>query len=152
GKATAEFSSAQIVNIGMPGKRTTQQLLDMVKQMPPPEEFPDKCSNCGRPTGPLKPVFIRLEASQAAIAAFEKAARTAMGYRVEQIPKILPITPVDKIPAAERKAIEDGLPKQAVAKPKKARKLLVIDLSPAGGYFHTTVAHANLAIQLMARN
>jgi type 1 glutamine amidotransferase len=151
GKITPEFGAAQIVNMGTPGKRATQQLLEMVKQMPPPQEFPDKCSNCGRPTGPLKPVFIRLDPSPAAIQAFEKAARPAMGYRVEQITKILPITSVDKVPADERQKIEAGLPKQALAKPKKARKLLVIDLSPAGGYYHTTVAHANLALQLMAR-
>jgi type 1 glutamine amidotransferase len=37
-------------------------------------------------------------------------------------------------------------------KPKKPRKLLVIDLCPAGGYYHATIAHANLAIELMAKN
>ena len=30
-------------------------------------------------------------------------------------------------------------------------KLLVIDLCPNGGYYHATIAHANLALQLMAK-
>jgi type 1 glutamine amidotransferase len=144
-------TSGEILNLGRPGPGAARQLLEIVKRMPPPQEFPDKCSNCGRPTGELKPLFIRLEPTPAAIQAFEKAARPAMGYRVEQITKILPITSVDKVPADERQKIEAGLPRQALVKPKKARKLLVIDLSPAGGYYHTTVAHANLALQLMAR-
>jgi type 1 glutamine amidotransferase len=43
------------------------------------------------------------------------------------------------------------LPRQALVRPKKPRKLLVIDLCPAGGYYHTTIAHANLALELMAQ-
>ena len=44
-----------------------------------------------------------------------------MGYRVEQISKILPITSVDKVPPDERQKIEAGLPRQAVVKPKNWR-------------------------------
>jgi type 1 glutamine amidotransferase len=37
-------------------------------------------------------------------------------------------------------------------KPKKPREMLVVDLCPAGGYYHATIANANLAIELMAKN
>ncbi len=125
--------------------------LDIAKQEPPPQEQPDKCSNCGRPHGGDRPLFIALD-SPAEIEKFEAAVRPAMGYRVEQITKIVPITSVDKVPAADRQKLEAALPKQAQAQPKKPRKLLVIDLCPAGGYYHATIAYANLAIQLMGKN
>ncbi|HXJ38234.1 MAG TPA: ThuA domain-containing protein [Bryobacteraceae bacterium] len=131
----------------------TKVLMEITKQLPPPEEQPDKCGNCGRPYGGTRPLFISIESGKAEdVAAFEKSARYAMGYRIEQDAKLIPITSVDKIPAAEKQAIEAGLPKEAIVKPKKARKLLVMDLNPAGGYYHTTVAHANFAIQQLAKN
>ena len=128
-----------------------QLFLEIAKQEPPPEEQPDNCSNCGRPHGGDRPLFIALD-SPADIEKFETAVRPAMGYRVEQITKLVPITSVNKVPAADRQKLEAVLPKQAVAQPKKPRKLLVIDLCPAGGYYHATIAYANLAIQLMGKN
>jgi type 1 glutamine amidotransferase len=130
-----------------------QLLIELVKQGPPPEEHPDQCSNCGRPHGGMKPLFIALDTTTSAgVEQFEAALRHAMGYRIEQVARLTPITSVDKIPADERAKIEAALPKQALVKPKKARKLLVIDLCPAGGYYHATIAHANLALGLMAKN
>jgi type 1 glutamine amidotransferase len=84
--------------------------------------------------------------------AFEKAARPAMGARVQQDSKLLPSTSPDLVPAGERQKIEAGVPRQAIAKPKKARKLLVVDLCPLGDFHHLTIAHTNLALQLMAKN
>jgi type 1 glutamine amidotransferase len=131
----------------------SQFLVDLVKQGPPPEEHPDQCSNCGRPHGGMKPLFIALETTTGAgVEQFETALRPAMGYRIEQVAKLTPITSVDKIPADERAKIEAALPRQAAVKPKKPRKLLVVDLCPAGGYYHATIAHANLAIAQMAKN
>jgi type 1 glutamine amidotransferase len=86
------------------------------------------------------------------IEGFEEAVRPAMGYRVEQDSTLLPGTSPDTVPAAERQAIEAGVPRRALATPKKPRKLLVIDLCPLGDFHHLSVAHTNLAIQLMARN
>jgi type 1 glutamine amidotransferase len=129
-----------------------QFLIELVKQGPPPEEHPDQCSNCGRPHGGMKPLFIALDTTTSAgVEQFEAALRHAMGYRIDQVARLTPITSVDKIPADERAKIEAALPKQALVKPKKARKLLVIDLCPAGGYYHATIAHANLALGLMAK-
>ena len=48
--------------------------------------------------------------------------------------------------------IRDSSPRQVIVKPKKARKLLVIDLCPQGGFFHRTIPHANLGLELMAKN
>lgn len=127
----------------------TQFLLEIARQEPPPQESPEKCSNCGRPSGGWNPLFLTVEAN--GIEGFEKAARPAMGYRVEQITHLLPITSPARVPDDERQKIEAALPRQALVKPKKARRLLVIDLCPAGGYYHTTIAHANLALELMAK-
>jgi type 1 glutamine amidotransferase len=130
-----------------------QFLIELAKQGPPPEEHPDQCSNCGRPHSGMKPLFIALDTTTSAgVEQFEAALRHAMGYRIDQVAKLTPITSVDKVPADERAKIEAALPKQAQVKPKKARKLLVIDLCPAGGYYHATIAHANLALGLMAKN
>ena len=48
--------------------------------------------------------------------------------------------------------IRDAAPRQALVKPKKARKLLVIDLCPQGGFYHRTIPYANFALELMAKN
>ena len=132
----------------------SQFFLEIVRGMPEPEEFPTKCSNCGRPTGELKPLYLSVSGADVPrlLEGYEKAVRPAMGYRVDRISRVLPITSVDRVPPDERQKIEAALPRQALVKPKKPRKLLVIDLSPAGGYYHATVAHANLALQLMAKN
>jgi len=131
----------------------TGLLLDISRAEPAPQESPNQCSNCSRPYSGVKPLVLALGSAAAAdTAGFEKALRPAMGYRVEEISKVLPITNTDRVPAADREKIEAALPREAIIKPKKPRKLLVIDLSPAGGYYHATVAHANLALGLMAKN
>jgi len=131
----------------------TAVLLDISRAEPPPQESPEQCSNCSRPYSGVKPLVIALGANAASDpAAFEKTLRPAMGYRVEQITKVLPITSPDRVPAADREKIEAALPRETIVKPKKPRKLLVIDLCPAGGYYHATVANANLALGLMAKN
>ena len=81
---------------------------------------------------------------------FERVVRPAMGYRVEQDAKLIPITSTDRIPADVKEKIEAALPKQALVTPKAPRKLLVVDVAPAGAYYHDTAAHANFAIQKMA--
>jgi hypothetical protein len=128
-------------------------LLDIAKHEPAPEEHPEQCSNCDRPYGGTKALFIALDTTgPSGVEQFEAAVRPAMGYRVDQISKLIPTTSPDKVPAEDRPKIEAAVPKQALAKPKKPRKLLVIDLCPAGGYYHKTIAFANLAVQLMAKN
>jgi type 1 glutamine amidotransferase len=48
--------------------------------------------------------------------------------------------------------IRDASPRQALATPKKARKLLILDLCPQGGFYHRTIPYANLALEFMAKN
>ena len=137
-----------------PGEPDLSRLLvEIAKHEPKPEEHPDACYDCGRPHGGTKPLFIALDTTtRSGVEQFETAVRPAMGYRVDLISQMLPPTPVDWVPAEDREKIAAAVPKQAQVKPKKARKLLVIDLSPAGGFYHRTVAFENLALQLMAKN
>jgi hypothetical protein len=50
-----------------------------------------------------------------------------------------------EVTAEGRQKIENAIPSQAPAKPRKPRKLLVVDY---GGY-HPSVPYANLAVELM---
>jgi hypothetical protein len=75
-----------------------------------------------------------------------------MGYRVEEDARFIPPTSTDRILAEDKQKIEAALPRKAVVSPKQPRKLLVVDLVPAGAYYHDTAAHANFAIQKMAEH
>jgi hypothetical protein len=110
------------------------------------------CVDCRGRRFPTTPLFVSLGlADQQSIGALSRALLPAIGYRINQISRATPTVSVDTIPAGEREAIERGIPRQAVAKPKQPRKLLVLDLCPQNGYFHQTIAHANLALDLMGR-
>ncbi len=155
------------------GVADLQKFLYEVAQLePPPQEQPDKCVDCSRPYSGTRPLFIALDTDpwQVTIASgpeldtrgatfaelsqeaddFEKAVRPAMGYRIEEDARLIPPTSTDRIPADVKQKIEAALPKSALVAPRKPRKLLVLDLSPAGAFYHDTAAHANFAIQKMA--
>jgi type 1 glutamine amidotransferase/sugar phosphate isomerase/epimerase len=85
-----------------------------------------------------------------AAADLEKVMRPAMGYRIDEDALLIPITSSDRVPAEVKEKIEAGLPRTAAVPPKSARKLLVIDLCPAGGFYHDTIATANFAVQKLA--
>ncbi len=155
---------------GVAGLR--QFLLQLAQQAPPPQEQPDKCVNCSRPYSGTKPLFIALDVDPwqmmnagvpqpgtagnvfsdlwKAAEDFEEVVRPAMGYRVELDARLIPITPTDRIPANVKANIVAALPQKALAAPKKHRKLLIVDVAPAGAYYHDTAAHANFAIAKMA--
>lgn len=110
------------------------------------------CADCRGRRFPTTPVFVSVGvADQKSIDAFSNALLPAIGYRINEISRATPTVPTDGIPAAEREAIERGIPRQAVVKPRQARKLLVLDMCPQNGYFHQTIAHGNLAIELMGK-
>ena len=164
--------NARDVRLGTGAADLQRFLLQVAEQEPQPEEQPDKCVNCSRPYAGTTPLFIALEVDPwqvkiatepqpgvsggtfadlwQAAADFEKAARPAMGYRVEQDARMIPPTKADRIPADAKKKIEAALPRKALVTPKEPRKLLVVDVAPAGAYYHDTAAHANFAIQKMA--
>jgi type 1 glutamine amidotransferase len=111
------------------------------------------CEDCRGRRFPTTPVFVSLGlADPQSVGLLSRALLPAIGYRINEISRATPTVPVETIPAAEREAIEKGLPRLAVVKPKQPRKLLVLDLCPQNGYFHQTTAHANLALDLMGRN
>lgn len=164
--------NAHDVPLGTGAADLQRFLYQVALDEPQPEEQPNSCVNCSRPYGGTKPLFIALDVNPweiviatgpqpgvsggtfanlwQAASDFEKAAQPAMGYRVDQDAHFIPITSTDRIPAEVKQKIEAALPHQATVPPKSPRKLLVVDLCPAGGYYHDTVAHANFAIQKMA--
>jgi len=113
------------------------------------------CADCRGRRFPTTRMFVSLGlADLQSVGVLSRALLPAIGYRINEISRATPTVPVDTIPAAEREAIEKGLPRLAIVKPKQPRKLLVLDLDlcPQNGYFHQTIAHANLALDLMGRN
>ena len=126
-------------------------LLELSRQQPPePPEWPNKCGDCGTSRPSVRPLFFTI--SPGAGENYDKAVRVAAGYRVNAISRMLPITTPDGIPPDEKQKIDAAVPRQALVPPKKSRKLLIIDLCPAGGFYHTTIAHGNLMLQLIARH
>jgi hypothetical protein len=125
-------------------------LLELSKQQPPEApEWPNKCTDCATSRPSIRPLFFTLAPSAAEN--YDKAVRVAQGYRVNAISRMLPITTADRIPADEKAKIDAAIPRAALVKPKQARKLLVIDVCPAGGFYHNTVAHGNFMLQLIAK-
>jgi type 1 glutamine amidotransferase len=125
-------------------------LLELSKQQPPEApEWPNKCTDCATSRPSTRPLFFTI--APGAADNYDKAVRVAQGYRVNAISRMLPITTADRIPADEKAKIDAAVPRQALVKPKQARRLLVIDVCPAGGFYHNTVAHGNLMLQLIAK-
>jgi type 1 glutamine amidotransferase len=130
--------------------KATPLLLELSKEQPPEApEWPNKCGDCGTSRPSVRPLFFTIDPGAAEN--YDKAVRVAEGYRVNAISRMLPITATDRIPADERAKIDAAVPRQALAKPRQSRKLLIIDLCPAGGFYHTTIAHGNLMLQLVAK-
>jgi type 1 glutamine amidotransferase len=148
------------------GAGTEQFLLELAQLNPPPPPPPVTCGDCAGPRVPVRPLFVTIGASSTAAEALEKAARRAEGYQVIQISKKTPISDGlpglpsagspnvadGGIPVLDRWMIRDASPRQALVTPKKARKLLIIDLCPQGGFYHRTIPYANLALAFMAKN
>jgi type 1 glutamine amidotransferase len=80
----------------------------------------------------------------------ENAMLPAMSERVRQISDspMGAIHSPDALPADMKAKIDAAIPRQPIVKPRKARKLLVVDLS---AYTHATMQHMNLMLQLMAK-
>ena len=125
-------------------------LVDLSRQQPPERpEWPNKCGDCATSRPSTRPLFFTI--NPAAAEAYDKAVRAAQGYRVNAISRMMPPTTTERISADERQKIDAAVPRQALVKPRQARKLLIIDVCPAGGFYHTTIAHGNLMLQLIAK-
>lgn len=83
--------------------------------------------------------------------AFERVMWPAMAERV----RVMLATPEgqirggDRLDEATRAQIDAAVPRQAMATPKKPRKLLVTDIQRYSG--HSTIPHGNLMLELMAK-
>ena len=105
----------------------------------------------------IKPLVIVIDAASEAellksLEGFEqKSMLAAMTARVNQMLD----SPTGKIRDGSRLApevrgeIENAVPREALAKPKKPRKLLVTDIQMYSG--HSTIPHGNYMIELMAK-
>jgi type 1 glutamine amidotransferase/sugar phosphate isomerase/epimerase len=85
-----------------------------------------------------------------AVDAFETAIQPVLGAFVVAASKNMPIRGGDTLPDDVKAKIDAAIPRTAYAKPKKPRKLLVIDACVAN-MSHNTIPHFNLAIELMAK-
>jgi hypothetical protein len=105
----------------------------------------------------LKPSLITLETTGAAdsfidltrsVEGLDKALQPVMAERVNQMSRTAATRGPERMTAEERQKVEAALPLQAPAKPKKPRKLLVLDLNVAYGG-HRSIPAENLAIEQM---
>jgi type 1 glutamine amidotransferase len=108
----------------------------------------------------LKPLFISVQPAGGADAysdlarsldAFERAMLPAMTARVKQVvdSPAGAIRGPDRLAPDMRQQIDAAVPRQAIAKPRKPRKLLVTDLQMYSG--HSTIPHGNLLLELMGK-
>lgn len=83
--------------------------------------------------------------------AVEKALVPVMSDRVDAIARSMATRGPDKLTAEDREQIGAALPKEATAKPKKARTLLVLDVNIAYGG-HRSIPAENFALEQMGKN
>ena len=125
-------------------------LLELSKQQPPERpEWPNKCGDCATSRPSVTPLFFTITPGSAQN--YDKAVRVAAGYRVNAISRMLPVTTAEKVPSDEKQKIEAAIPREPLVRPRQPRKLLIVDVCPAGGFYHTTIAHGNLMLQLIAK-
>jgi type 1 glutamine amidotransferase len=79
--------------------------------------------------------------------AFEKALQPAMAERVREVSRSPQgaIRGPDRVAAELRQSIEGAIPREAPARPKKPRKLLVFDLNMYAG--HESIPYGNLMLE-----
>ena len=110
-------------------------------------------------TSGLKPLSITVESTGATesdmvknLQAFERVMWPAMSARVNDMLK----TPAgqirggDRLEPAMRAQIDAAIPRRAVARPARPRKLLVTDIQMYSG--HSTIPHGNYMLELMAKH
>jgi len=106
----------------------------------------------------VKPLFITVQSTGATeadmlknLTAFERVMWPAMAERVRQVvaSPAGQIRGPDRLSADMRQQIDAATPRQASAKPKKPRKILVTDLQMYSG--HETIPHGNFLLELMGK-
>jgi hypothetical protein len=98
------------------------------------------------PTGDIE----RISDLRRNAAAFETAVEPWLAARVGEISRSTPTTGPARLTPEVREKIAAAQPKQAIVKPRKPRKLLVIDLCVGDGG-HSTIRHGYYAFEQMAK-
>jgi type 1 glutamine amidotransferase len=100
----------------------------------------------------IRPLFLTLATATAAeVDAFEKSVQPALAAFVDKASKTMAVRGGNTLPADVKAKIDAAIPRAAYAKPRKPRKLLVVDACVAN-MSHNTIPHFNLAIELMAKH
>jgi type 1 glutamine amidotransferase/sugar phosphate isomerase/epimerase len=100
----------------------------------------------------IKPILITvsgLDLTQS-LDDFEEALRPVMADRVDAISRTSAIRSPDSVSEEDKQAILTALPKHAMVAPKKARRLLVLDLNVAYGG-HRSIPAENFALEQMGK-
>jgi hypothetical protein len=102
-----------------------------------------------------KPLFFTLDSSPGQLSeaadAYDKAVVPAIAYRIDTLSRMQTISTPDKLPAGVRQKIDAAIPRQALVKPARPRKLLILDLCVNGGYYHASIPDGNLALELIGK-
>ena len=86
--------------------------------------------------------------------AFERAVQPLVAERVMQMSRTIPIKGPDRLTQEERERVQTATPRQAAARPKAARRLLVYDANIGYGGAnggHRSIPAANMAVELFAK-
>ena len=146
-----------------PGTKNLSQFLTQLSRVQPPNLQPDwpPTTDGGAKKSEVKPLFIALQPAagkdpvadlSAAAVSYDNDVRLAIAWRMDTLSRLSTISRPDKLPLDIREKIDAAIPSRALAKPKKARKLLVMDLCVNGGYYHATIPQGNLALELIGKH
>ena len=146
-----------------PGTKNLAKFLTQLSRVQPPNLQPDwpPTTDGGAKKSEVKPLFIALQPTagkdpvadlSAAAASYDNDVRLAIAWRMDTLSRLSTISKPDKLATDIREKIDAAIPTRALAKPKKARKLLVMDLCVNGGYYHATIPQGNLALELIGKH
>jgi len=98
----------------------------------------------------VNPSLITVNGTAAAMDEFEKALRPVLADKVDQMSRAAAIRGPERLSAEVKAQIDAAIPSKAVVAPKKARKLLVLDLNVAYGG-HQSIPAENYALAQMGK-
>ena len=131
-------------------------LLQLSRLQPPTIQAdwpPAKDGGAKRSEG--KPLFFIVDPAGGGLAqaadAYDQAVLPAIAYRIDTLSRMQTISSPDRLTAEVRQKIDAAIPREALVKPKRPRKLLVLDLCVNGGYYHATIPDGNLALELIGK-
>jgi hypothetical protein len=150
------------VSLGAGVANVDAVLLELSRQQPPtrPLDYPrPPGQDGGGSKQEVRPVLLTLDPIGAAnavteltrsAAAFDAAVRPAIRRYVDELARLTVTSTPKNVPADQRQRIAAAIPRQAPAKVRKPRTLLVLDLAYNGSFYHGSTPLENLSLQLMS--